>query len=256
MTQPLMFKLDQNAKGRGLRCDRDGLFFAGEALLERDDEDQFRPIPSTAIRKVFSNAYRATGDWESRIRSADVVAKALNKGDVARAMMAAVLMRLPEPDSGIHIADVDGVLAKAGFNPAELRDERGWWTTGGASGHSAGLQQAFLEPLELPLIEPLIEEVKPAPTPMPSPTDIVPPTMGPRRDRYVPPLTNPYPDSPECVEEWEDANERCDELRRTGKLGKGDYRRFGRNFNDCLRAHVSQACGGNVVLADSANQEN
>ena len=94
MTQPLMFKLDQNAKGRGLRCDRDGLFFAGIALLERDAEDQFRSIPATTIRKALSGAYRADGNWESRIRSVDVVAKALNKGDVARAMMAAVLMRL------------------------------------------------------------------------------------------------------------------------------------------------------------------
>jgi hypothetical protein len=130
MTQPLMFKLDQNAKGRGLRCDRDGLFFAGIALLERDAEDQFRSIPATTIRKALSGAYRADGNWESRIRSVDVVAKALNNGDVARAMMAAVLMRLPEPDSGIRIAGVDGVLAKAGFDPDEPRDERGRWTEG------------------------------------------------------------------------------------------------------------------------------
>jgi hypothetical protein len=245
-----MFKLDQDAKGRGLRCDRDGLFFAGEAFLERDAEDQFRPRPTPTIRKVLSSTYRTDSNWESRIRSVGVVAKALNNGDVARAMMAAVLMRLPEPDSGIHIADIDGVLAKAGFNSDEPRDERGWWTTGGAGSHSARLQQAFLEePLFEPLIEQLIEEPPVEPVPMPSPTDIVPPTMGPRNDRYAPPLTNPYADRPECVEEWKDAYERCDEYRRTGKLGKGDYRRFGRNFDECLRAHLSQACGGNLVMA-------
>ena len=247
MTQPLMFKLDQNARGRGLRCDRDGLFFAGEALLERDAEDQFRPRPAATIRKVLSNAYRAEGNWDSRIRSVDVVAKALNNGDVARAMMAAVLMRLPEPDSGIRIADVDGVLAKAGFDPAEPRDERGWWTTGGASGHSTGLQQAFLEPFVEPLIEPLIEEVKPEP--MPPPTDVVPPTMGPRNDRYAPPLTNPYPDRPECVEQWDDAHAYCSKLRRRGKFGKDGHRGFGWWYNQCLRGQVSQDCGGNLVMA-------
>jgi hypothetical protein len=254
MTQPLMFKLDQTVKGRGLRCDRDGLFFAGEALLERDAEDQFRPIPATTIRKVFSNAYRADSNWESRIRSVDVVAKALNNGDVARAMMAAVLMRLPEPDSGIHIADIDGFLAKAGFDPAEPRDERGWWTTGSAGGHSTGVQQAFLEePLFEPLLEQLLGRPPVEPEPMPPPIDVVPPTMGPRNDRYAPPLTNPYPDSPECEQEWDRAQKFCDELRRRGKFGKNGYKGFGWWFNQCLRGQVSQNCGGNIVVASLSN---
>jgi len=248
MTQPLMFKLDQNAKGRGLRCDRDGLFFAGIALLERDAEDQFRPIPATTIRKTLSSAYRTDGNWESRIRSVDVVAKALNNGDVARAMMAAVLMRLPEPDSGIRIADVDGILAKAGFNPAEPRDERGWWTTGGASGRSAGVQQAFLEePLFEPIIEQLLEEPPVEPVPMPSPTDIVPPTMGPRRFHPVPPLTNPYPNDPDCVEEWENARKYCNEQRRSGRLKWSDSRRYSLTYDQCVRGQVREACGGTAI---------
>jgi hypothetical protein len=46
--------------------------------------------------------------------------------------MTAVLMRLPEPGSPISVADVDGMLAKAGFNPDEPRDEQGRWTTEGS----------------------------------------------------------------------------------------------------------------------------
>lgn len=63
----------------------------------------------------------------------ELVAKALNKGEMARAMMTAVLMRLPSPGDPVRISDVDGVLAKAGFNPDEPRDERGRWTVGGDS---------------------------------------------------------------------------------------------------------------------------
>jgi len=40
-------------------------------------------------------------------------------------------MRLPEPGGELGIFNVDGVLAKAGFNPDEARDERGQWTRDG-----------------------------------------------------------------------------------------------------------------------------
>jgi len=128
MPQAPLFKLDQRPKGRGLRCDSEGLFLAGEALLEREGDARFRPRPAAEIHKVLRSAYRMEADWSSRIRSVRVVADALNKGDLARAMMAAVLMRLPEPDGATGISDVDGVLAKAGYDPEEPRDERGRWT--------------------------------------------------------------------------------------------------------------------------------
>ena len=63
----------------------------------------------------------------------ELVAGALNKGELARAMMTAVLMRLPEPGDPVCMAELDGVLAKAGFNPDEPRDEQGQWTNGGDS---------------------------------------------------------------------------------------------------------------------------
>jgi hypothetical protein len=248
-TQPLLFKLDQYPAGRGLRCDQDGLFLAGESLLERDEENRFRPRASDRLRKIFSETYRDTGDWDSRIRSVKVVSDALNNGDMARAMMAAVLMRLPEPNGPIRIADVDGVLAKAGYDPSEPRDERGRWTSGGnESSSSASLQQAFFQPFIEPLIEPLIEETPIEPVPMPPPTDIVPPTLGPRRFDRAPPLANPYPDRPECVEEWARAERFCDDLRRRGKLRRDRGNRgFGATFDQCLRGRVSESCGGNPV---------
>jgi len=131
MRQHVMFKLGTGAAGTGLRCNSEGLFLGSEALLQQDEEGNFHARSSAHLRKVFTGTYREEADWESRIRSVALVANALNKGDMARATMTAVLMRLPDPAGPVRIADVDGGLAKAGFNPNEPRDERGRWTTGG-----------------------------------------------------------------------------------------------------------------------------
>jgi hypothetical protein len=132
MGQQLLFKLDQNPNGRGLRCDADGLFLGRDALLQRDREGNFEARPADEIQKILGRAYGDDANWESRVRSVKLVAVALNKGDIARAMMTAVLMRLPEPGSPVSMAEIDGVLAKAGFDPDEPRDERGRWTTDGS----------------------------------------------------------------------------------------------------------------------------
>lgn len=123
--QHSFFKLDQNPGGRGLRCDDDGLFLGRVPLLQRDGRGHFEARPVTELQKILHRAYGADTNWQSCARSAELVAKALNKGEMARAMMTAVLMRLPEPD------DLNDALTKAGFNPDEPRDEKGRWTTDG-----------------------------------------------------------------------------------------------------------------------------
>jgi hypothetical protein len=131
MGQQLLFKLDQNPNGRGLRCDAEGLFLGRDALLQRDSEGNFEARPADELRKILGDAYGDDANREIHARSVKLVAAALNKGDLARAMMTAVLMRLPEPGSPVSIADVDGVLAKADFDPDEPRDEQERWTTDG-----------------------------------------------------------------------------------------------------------------------------
>jgi hypothetical protein len=126
-----MFKLDQNPKGRGLRCDGGGLFLGSHALLRRDRQGNFEPRPVADLQTLLGRVYGGDANWDSRIRSVELVAKALNEGEMARAMMTAVLNCLPDPGGPIGIADVDSVLAKAGFNPDEPRDERGRWTSAG-----------------------------------------------------------------------------------------------------------------------------
>jgi hypothetical protein len=119
-----------------LRCDDGGLFLGRDALLQRDRQSNFEARPVAELRTVLGRVYGDEANWESRVRSVKLVASALNKGEMARAMMTAVLMRLPDPGGAIRIADADGVLAKAGFNPNESRDERGRWTSGGSNGEA------------------------------------------------------------------------------------------------------------------------
>jgi hypothetical protein len=130
MQQP-MFKLDQNPNGRGLRCDGGGLFLGRDALLRKNDEGDFEARSDAELEKTLSGVYGGGTKWESHIRSVKLVANALNKGDMARAAMTAVLMRLPDPGTPVRIADMNGALAKAGYDPDEPRDERGRWTNGG-----------------------------------------------------------------------------------------------------------------------------
>jgi hypothetical protein len=83
--------------------------------------------------------------------------------------------------------------------------------------------------------------VVPRRLPFPLPQEIVPPLgIYPRRE-----LINPYPDRPECEEEWREATAYCKELERKGLLGVGDYRGMGRTFRDCVMGQVSAGCGGN-----------
>jgi len=247
VTQPLIFKLDANRNGHGLRCDAGGLFLAGESLLERDVDDQFRPRPAATIKTIFRGAYGADGDWTSRVRSVEVVAKALNMGDMARAMMAAVLMRLPEPGGMIRIADVDTTLAKSGFDPDEPRDDYGRWTSGGGGDGKLIPVQLFGSAIAEPLFGQLIEQFPAKPVPMPYPTDIVPPAVVPRGLAREP-ASNPYPKRRRCVKEWADAEKYCRDLLNRGKLSSAHGNRGqGGNYDQCVRGRVSEECGGNAV---------
>jgi hypothetical protein len=81
------------------------LFLDGRALLGRDANDNFEAREESDLRKTFNEIYGDEAEWASRIRSVKLVASALNKGDIARAMMTAVLMRLPEPGGLVSIPD-------------------------------------------------------------------------------------------------------------------------------------------------------
>ena len=166
MLRSLMFKLDKPPIIAICAATPAAFFWGRNALLQQDEEGSFRARPAADLRIVFNSLYGDEADWDSSIRSVGLVAKALNKGDMARATMTAVLMRLPDPDGPIGFAGLSGGLAKAGFNPDEPRDERGRWTYGGnngnddaePSGHNARIQLADAGCTDLVLARKAAEE--------------------------------------------------------------------------------------------------
>ena len=134
-------------------------------------------------------------------------------------------------------------VGKANFNSSQPRVPRGQtgggeWTADGAASAS---EPAFTTVQAIPFPFP---ETLPFPIPrILPPTEITPPALDipnvlPRQPEPV----NPYPDRPECVEEWAAAEKYCRDLEKRGLLGKGDYRNMGKNYRQCVHGQVSSDC--------------
>jgi hypothetical protein len=120
-------KLACDPRQPGLVCRKDGLALAGHPLLYENDEG-LSPRPGAEIQAILNGVY----GWDSDIAAEALmpglasVARFLDKGDLPLAMIASLLLKLPDiPDSS--------ALAKAGYDPAQARDENGRWTQGARS---------------------------------------------------------------------------------------------------------------------------
>ena len=147
-------------------------------------------------------------------------------------------------------------IRKYNFQADEIRDQKGRWAAGSSSnaprrnGEHARIQLAQ----ELVLPE-LIPRPFPIPFPLARPVPYQPglevspfldvPQGVPRES--IP--QNPYPERPECVDEWEQAQEFCQNLKNRKQLGKGRYRYMGTSMWDCMKGQVSEDCGGNILGA-------
>ena len=123
------FRLANEPGSFGLSCHAGGVSLAGVPLLRKSAKG-FAPRPTPEIDALMQCAYGSEADAIKLTRGLDVVAEALNRGDLGRAMIGAVHLRLDELSFGAaaRIARADDALAK--FDPNELRDDRGRWTTG------------------------------------------------------------------------------------------------------------------------------
>src|SRR5215469_2653785 len=132
LARAMTYRLTDEPGGLGLSCNGAGLMLAGVPLL-RKSETGFVPRPAHAIAALIDAAY--DGDERpGRLQSSlTLIADALNRGDLARATMAAVLSETPEisPQAAIRLAKTDRELAKYNFNPAEPRGARARWTRDG-----------------------------------------------------------------------------------------------------------------------------
>ncbi len=85
----------------GVECDEDGPRIAGVALLRREARPggppRWRLPPLDEIESSLARACGCEIGAAGKIGGLRVVADALNKGEVARAQIASLLMRLPDP---------------------------------------------------------------------------------------------------------------------------------------------------------------
>jgi len=126
------FRLANERGSLGLRCNSEGLELAGAPLLQKTLTG-FKPKPPGEIGALLKAAYGPDRDGTSLSPHLGVIADALNRGDVERAMVSALRLRLPELSwrRAVSIARVEDSLAK--YDPDEPRDSRGRWTTGDQS---------------------------------------------------------------------------------------------------------------------------
>jgi hypothetical protein len=216
-------------------CDENGPSLGPVRLLRRTMFG-FEPRPQAELDFVFAKTFGAPIDWRGRMPDLLEIARALDEKNLALAMIMTLHLRLPNlNEAQTRRAKNTDALLKAGFNPDEPRDELGRWTSGG------GPQ---IIPAQDVLVDPWIGDfpIRPIPHPMDiAPPDTAPDTVLPRN---LPPLVNPYPDRPECVEEWNYAFRTCGRLLSEGKLGTRGY---ADSFSKCVLGLVSEACGGNPV---------
>lgn len=127
-----LFRLDDDTgSGFELSCDAGGLALAGVPLLYRTAAG-FAPRPRDELDLLLRHANQ--GREQPLALSASgllAVAGALNRGDLAKAQLAAVFMRVPEldADSAMRLILADGALTK--YSPDQPRDGQGRWTDGG-----------------------------------------------------------------------------------------------------------------------------
>jgi hypothetical protein len=138
MTQPLargvvrVFRLTDEPGGLGLSCTPAGVSLAGVPLL-RKTQAGFALRPAAEIASLLKAAY---GDDPTGLQSRlGVIAQALNSGDIAKAMIAAVHTRTPElnPEAALRLAKADRALGKYNYDPDEPRDWHGRWTRDGST---------------------------------------------------------------------------------------------------------------------------
>jgi hypothetical protein len=265
------FRLGE-ARGTGVACGEDGLFVGETPLIEKaragDSVQRWRPRAAAELDRDLSRVYGLPVTLAGRMSGLAAVAQALDDGDLARAQITALYLKLPDPPAPSPSRRVDPATDETLYRALEASSllKLEWdeskhprWPAGSpdgvggefapagaagagtsSAGTSAGEPKARLTstqgltiPMDIPLEEPLVR---------PLPTEILPPPLiGP-----IP--RNPYPERPECVKEWNEADEYCRKLAKRGLLGKHPYQGHGNSYEQCMRGQISEDCGGNPVI--------
>jgi hypothetical protein len=102
------FRLAPAGSGRGVSCDANGAFLGAIPLLKRVGgraSQTWEPRSCEELSEEVGSEWSLPIDMSSKAGGLKAISRALNEGDVARAQIAAVLLRIPEapkPTEGEH----------------------------------------------------------------------------------------------------------------------------------------------------------
>ena len=123
------FRLSNEPGGLGVSCRENGATLAGVPLLQKTAKG-FVPRPPSEIATLMRAAYPGFTRHTLLQPGLAAVARSLNEGDLTKAMIVSIFLKLPELDrnGAACIARVNDSLSK--YNPDEPRDWHGRWTVG------------------------------------------------------------------------------------------------------------------------------
>lgn len=252
--------------GAGVSCGNNGVYVGAVPLLERvcgpgvrGAPDQWQPRPVSDLNSELSACYGLPVEFDRKIDSLRRIAQALGRGDLVHAQIATVHLEIPDPPPLTKSTQTPGeildlarqlqasCLLKAGWDPTKHPrwpagspgGIGGEFAPAGAASDASAEQNAPIIPAQITIPVPFE-----LPGGIPFPSEIVPPPVIPNiNPRDLP--RNPYPDRPECEQEWAEATSFCLRLKASNQLGRGDYRGMGKTLSDCIMGQVSEDCGGN-----------
>jgi hypothetical protein len=103
----------------GIECDEQGLRIGGLALLARDGRGAWKTRDECDLGHDLSHVYGFRVDARAKMAGFGVVAKALQDGNLAKAQIAALPLRLPDP-----LSRADATLAKSAAAQSGMRRAR------------------------------------------------------------------------------------------------------------------------------------
>jgi hypothetical protein len=104
--------------GTGIFCGKDGVFAGGVPLLERTcctgpgGHDQWQPRPVSQINRDLSKCFGLPIEFDQKMGGLQAIARALSRGDIIHAQMAALHLEIPDPPA----------LATSAQRPGEITD--------------------------------------------------------------------------------------------------------------------------------------
>ncbi|TWB77691.1 hypothetical protein FBZ87_103510 [Nitrospirillum amazonense] len=124
------YRLSNGPGGLGLSCTAEGVGLAGVPLLVKG-AGGFQARPAAEVAVLLRRAYAGVEPGAAVLPGLTKIADALNRGDLAQAMIRAVHLRLPDLDwdAAVRLARANDNLVK--YSPDQPRDWHGRWASGG-----------------------------------------------------------------------------------------------------------------------------